>query len=1205
MELVDGAPLLDWLGAGDARSASSGVETRDALDAPAATATLDRMLREARPARRSVADPARVRAAFLQLAEGVHALHLSGKLHRDLKSQNVLVDRAGRVVLLDFGLVHELGRGARDAVDAEVVGTPLYMAPEQSTGAPLDESADWYAVGVALYRALTGAYPYDGRALEVMLAKQTRDPAPPCVLSPEVPADLDLLCRDLLRRQARARPSGREVLARLGEGARGAVALVSAAGVADRFFVGRHVELDRLRDGFADVLRGRARAFLVSGGSGVGKSALVRALLAELRMHRPDVVVLEGRCYASESLPYKALDAVIDDLARLLARLPDGALREVLPTDLAWLAQVFPVLRRVPAIDDAAAVGSSVGDPVERRRRALDALRGLLARLAARAPLVVSIDDLQWGDTDSALALQRILAPPDAPAILFVGTCRDDELETSAFFRAGAVGAGAVGASAVGAGARALFVELRLGPLPEAEALALARAALRSRGVADTDDRALALVGDAAGSPLFLEQLVEALEPGMPSDAVASSDARVDARPVGGPSLGSPARGAEEGRAAPTFGDVLERRLASLPADARRVLDVLALAAQPTDARVVRAAAGVDSLEGAGLLRLRASRLVRERATSDGALLEPYHDRIREALAARLDDAARIATHAALAAAYGARPGADPEVIARHLRGAGDTRGALGYLVRAADRASSALAFDHAAQLLRQALELADPAVDPVPALRERLGDALRAAGRGAEAAEVFLQAARDERDRGRNLDLRRRAAEQLLYSGRVDRGLAEIDGLLRSVGLALPRTAARALAEFALRRAEVRLRGIERRPEPARGGDDELALDLCWTLTIGLAMTDPVRAGVFQAQHLLRARRSSDLTRYALALAVEIPFSATAGPGARERTATLTRLARAAAEEAGDPRLDGFLASSIAGAAWLEGRLRDALQTGLRADALLRAHSAGAAWQAWQLDATAIVVCDCLLRLGRFAELERHVAQRLSDARARGDLFLELYLSTRFLPALRLCGPAPGDVSAEAERAAARWGGERFTVLHFWALCSGVEHALHKSDAARAAQLCRDGAAGVRASLLLQLQIYRATWLELEGRTQLALAAISAGEGRAAALRRARALQRALAREDAGWVGAVSALLDAGVRSVALDRRGAREALAAAERDAGRAGRPSTEARAGPRRAQLDGDDRALEAAHAALAALGVEDPSALVERTAPGRYA
>jgi len=114
----------------------------------------------------------------LQLVDGLEAIHDQGIVHRDLKTSNVMIDRRGTALLMDFGIAKlwegEGGMGL--TAWGQIIGTPLYMSPEQAQGDPLDPRSDIYAIGIILFELFTGARPFDASNVPSMLYKKLHEP---------------------------------------------------------------------------------------------------------------------------------------------------------------------------------------------------------------------------------------------------------------------------------------------------------------------------------------------------------------------------------------------------------------------------------------------------------------------------------------------------------------------------------------------------------------------------------------------------------------------------------------------------------------------------------------------------------------------------------------------------------------------------------------------------------------------------------------------------------------------------------------------------------------------------------------------------------------------------------------------------------------------------------------------------------------------
>lgn len=587
MELVEGSDALAFVR--QRSRVDTDTPTIKPGDSPADAAPVSvRAAGSPEPGKCPGFDEGRLRSVLLQLAEGLSALHDAGKMHRDVKPSNVLVTREGRLVLVDFGLVARLSSSG-EMSRANVVGTPEYLPPEILYGHPATAASDWYAVGVLLYEGLTGRLPFSGKLQDVLRQKLEHDPPRPSTLCPGVPPDLDRLCMALLRRRPEERPTQAEILDRVGSAAG------PRSGPQKAPFVGRDAACAALLALARGVPAGGAAVALVDGPSGIGRSAFLHRACHEIQRVMPNALVLRGRCYEQETMPYNAIDGLVDPLSRALVQLPAEALAGVLPADVRAAARLFPVLEQVPAIAKTAVRPIAAHDAGELRRRGCIALRELLARLARLRPLVLALDDLQWGDHDSGVLLAEILAPPDPPPLLLVAAHLAGEAGTSPCLRA------VLPALASMRGPALRVDTVALGPLSEAEVHAMARALLREEG---DDAAARAVAREAGGNPHFVRELC----------------------------LRAP------GAAAPSLDALVRARLAELPEGAQRLLEVIALAGRPVDRSTALRAAALDDEGAAAYDVLRTARLARRR---DGDEVEPYHDRIREAVVGGLSAAAR------------------------------------------------------------------------------------------------------------------------------------------------------------------------------------------------------------------------------------------------------------------------------------------------------------------------------------------------------------------------------------------------------------------------------------------------------------------------------------------------------------------------------------------------------------------------------------
>jgi hypothetical protein len=1126
MELLDGTSFLAHVRPGDAarrRPDPGATLVVDQDGDPASSDDLEAsVLASSKGSARADAgfDEARLRAALQQLAAGVTALHEARKVHRDLNPGNVMVTPEGRVVVLDFGLIAN-DPGPHDEADPfdGGGGTPGYMAPEQAARHAVAAS-DWYAVGVMLYEALTGQLPYRGSLSRILHAKRTLAPTAPSALCADVPADLEALCLELLRPAPGDRPSGEEVRRRLGVPVDEAARRASTA-----TWIGRRAELDALAAALAAVRPGRPVTAWIRGVSGIGKSALLRQFAAEASGSPGGALVLAGRCYERETLPYNAVDVLIDALTHHLRGLSVEAATALLPPDILDLARLFPVLHGVAAVASTPRPRFEVRDPDEVRRRAFACLRALLGRLGAARPLVLCLDDLQWGDVESARLLVEVLGPradaPPPPALLLVGAYRSDEAASSALLNE-------IGC-ARGEGAPRLghAWEVALGPLTPDDALALARASACPRAGA----KAIAAAGE--GNPFMIEELSRS------------------SWTAGEPSLEA----------------LMRARITRLPAAARRLLAAIAVAGRPVPQGVAIEVAAIEAEAQSALHALRAGRFVRVHGLRAGALLEVAHDRLRAAAVAGLAAQELAAVHLGLARALEAGHSAEPEVLALHFHEAGRFDEAADYTAAAAGHAAAALAFDHAADLYGRALALGTPTPRARRELTERRADALAAAGRPTEAAPLYLESAQSA-TAAQALDLRRRAAEQLLVSGRIGEGLELLNPVLATLTLEPPTSSRRALLALGLRLGHLRLRGVRLR-ERGHGMtvDERARIAACRTAARGLAGVAPMHAGAFTVQGLLLILDAGDAPAAARALAACGALVVEQGLGGWG--AELLAEARRLAEQCGDPSSLAYAEHHEGIVCFSRGHFRAALAHADAALALFRDRCTGMAKEQSLCRAVAL---RCLFALGELNERARRARGWLRETEGARDVFASTEAALAFAPTRLAAGEAERAAS-EVREALRGFSGallpsREASLQHVTALGLEARAALYQGRPREAlARLDFELPAIERANLLLGRSA-RIEILEIHGLVA-ASAALEATRRRAApGLRVAEDCAARLEREPLGHATAAAALIRAavararalpdaslallGVAAAAYDAEGMKLHAACARRGAG-----------------------------------------------------
>lgn len=386
---------------------------------------------------------------FAKVAEGLADIHAHGIIHKDVTPANIVYQRTtGAVKLIDFGISTELDRQSLPMLSiGKLEGTLAYMAPEQTgrMNRHVDYRADLYSMGMSLYELLCGERAFTmSEPMALIHAHLAARPTPPHELRSDIPEAVSRVVMRLLAKQADDRyASGRSVAADLRACAMDLRAdrpprlpeLTHHArhdrlDIAQRLY-GREDESQVLTSAFGRTCRGAISFVFVSGYSGIGKTSLVQELFMPVSLAGGHYCA--GKFDQLQSIPYSALTQAFTGLIRHLLTASTRELdarRRAIEAALRPDAQV--VVELVPELElmiGPQAPAASLG-PLESNLRLQRLFLRFLAALGTREhPLVLFIDDLQWGDALSLSVLDSIARSEEIQHMMIVVAYRDNEVD--------------------------------------------------------------------------------------------------------------------------------------------------------------------------------------------------------------------------------------------------------------------------------------------------------------------------------------------------------------------------------------------------------------------------------------------------------------------------------------------------------------------------------------------------------------------------------------------------------------------------------------------------------------------------------------------------------------------------------------------------------------------------------------------------------